>query len=161
MASIFAAANFFIVYDLDLVQKCVPELTMTDDQKRFARMGALIVNSEPSIVSIVTTILQSMGMTHIQRTLDGDKAMGLFEEDPLFVNFVVCDWIMPGMTGLKLIEKIRGVNATIPILILSGDASIENVKAALAAGVGQFIAKPFSAGDLQKRVCAMTMNLAV
>ncbi|MBT5841420.1 MAG: response regulator, partial [Rhodospirillaceae bacterium] len=74
---------------------------------------------------------------------------------------VVCDWTMPGMTGLQLIEKIRAVNSTIPILILAGDASIENVKAALAAGVSQFIAKPFSAGDLQKPVRAMTKSLAV
>ncbi len=134
---------------------------MIDDEKRFAKMGALIVNSEAAIVSIVTTILQSMGMTHIQRVLDGDKAMALFGEDPDFVNFVVCDWTMPGMTGLQLIEKIRAVNATIPILILSGDASIENVKAALTAGVSQFIAKPFTAGDMQKRVRAMTKNLIV
>jgi len=107
---------------------------MIDDDKRFAKMGALIVNSESGIVSIVTTILQSMGMSHIERALDGDKAMALFAEDAYFVNFVVCDWVMPEMTGLQLVEKIRAVNATIPILILSGDASIEIVKAALAAG---------------------------
>jgi two-component system chemotaxis response regulator CheY len=134
---------------------------MGDEDRRFERMGALIVNSEAGIVSIVTTIRQSMGMTHIERALDGAKAMALFGEDPFFVNFVVCDWTMPGMTGLQLIEKIRAMNANIPILILSGDASIENVKAALAAGVSQFIAKPFSAGDMQKRVRAMTKNLIV
>jgi len=134
---------------------------MIDDDKRFAKMGALIVNSESGIVSIVTTILQSMGMSHIERALDGDKAMALFAEDAYFVNFVVCDWVMPEMAGLQLVEKIRAVNATIPILILSGDASIEIVKAALAAGVSQFIAKPFSAGDMQKRVRAMTKNLIV
>jgi len=134
---------------------------MIDDDKRFAKMGALIVNSESGIVSIVTTILQSMGMSHIERALDGDKAMALFAEDAYFVNFVVCDWVMLEMTGLQLVEKIRAVNATIPILILSGDASIEIVKAALAAGVSQFIAKPFSAGDMQKRVRAMTKNLIV
>ncbi|MBT4117584.1 MAG: response regulator [Rhodospirillaceae bacterium] len=134
---------------------------MIDDSRRFEKMGALIVNSEAGIVSIVTTILQSMGMTHIERALDGAKAMAMFGEDPNFVSFVVCDWTMPGMTGLQLIEKIRAVNSTIPILILAGDASIENLKAALAAGVSQFIAKPFSAGDLQKRVRAMTKSLAV
>ena len=92
---------------------------MIDDQKRFAKMGALVVNHESGIVAIVTTILQSMGMTHIERALDGDKALALFAEDPYFVHFVVCDWSMPGMTGIQLIEKIRAVNATIPILILA------------------------------------------
>ena len=87
--------------------------------------------------------------------------MSLFDEDPYFVHFVVCDWSMPGMTGIHLIEKIRAVNATIPILILAGDASIDNVKAALAAGVSQFLAKPFSSADMQKRVRAMTKNLIV
>ena len=134
---------------------------MIDDQKRFAKMGALFVNHESGIVAIVTTILQSMGMTHIERALDGDKALALFAEDPYFVHFVVCDWSMPGMTGIQLIEKIRAVNATIPILILAGEASIDNVKAALAAGVSQFLAKPFTSADMQKRVRAMTKNLIV
>lgn len=134
---------------------------MIDDQKRFAKMGALVVNHESGIVAIVTTILQSMGMTHIERALDGDKALALFAEDPYFVHFVVCDWSMPGMTGIQLIEKIRAVNATIPILILAGEASIDNVKAALAAGVSQFLAKPFTSADMQKRVRAMTKNLVV
>ena len=102
-----------------------------------------------------------MGMTHIERALDGDKALALFAEDPYFVHFVVCDWSMPGMTGIQLIEKIRAVNATIPILILAGEASIDNVKAALAAGVSQFLAKPFTSADMQKRVRAMTKNLIV
>jgi two-component system chemotaxis response regulator CheY len=123
---------------------------MIDDQKRFAKMGALVVNHESGIVAIVTTILQSMGMTHIERALDGDKALALFAEDPYFVHFVVCDWSMPGMTGIQLIEKIRAVNATIPILILAGEASIDNVKAALAAGVSQFLAKPFTSADMKK-----------
>ena len=130
-------------------------------KKRFAKMGALVVNHESGIVAIVTTILQSMGMTHIERALDGDKALALFAEDPYFVHFVVCDWSMPGMTGIQLIEKIRAVNATIPILILAGEASIDNVKAALAAGVSQFLAKPFTSADMQKRVRAMTKNLIV
>ena len=134
---------------------------MIDDQKRFAKMGALVVNHESGIVAIVTTILQSMGMTHIERALDGDKALALFAEDPYFVHFVVCDWSMPGMTGIQLIEKIRAVNATIPILILAGEAFIDNVKAALAAGVSQFLAKPFTSADMQKRVRAMTKNLIV
>jgi two-component system chemotaxis response regulator CheY len=134
---------------------------MIDDQKRFAKMGALVVNHESGIVAIVTTILQSMGMTHIERALDGDKALALFAEDPYFVHFVVCDWSMPGMTGIQLIEKIRAVNATIPILILAGEASIDNMKAALAAGVSQFLAKPFTSADMQKRVRAMTKNLIV
>lgn len=60
-----------------------------------------------------------------------------------------------------MIEKIRAVNATIPILILAGEASIDNVKAALAAGVSQFLAKPFTSADMQKRVRAMTKNLIV
>ncbi|MFP6736798.1 MAG: response regulator [Rhodospirillales bacterium] len=134
---------------------------MIGDQKRFAKMGALVVNHESRIVAIVTTILQSLGMTHIKRALDGDKALALFAEDPYFVHFVVCDWSMPGMTGIQLIEKIRAVNATIPIWILSGEASIDNVKAALAAGVSQFLAKPFTSADMQKRVRAMTKNLIV
>jgi DNA-binding response OmpR family regulator len=61
-----------------------------------------------------------------------------------------------------LIENFRAVNATIPILIMSGDASIDNVKAALAAGVSQFLAKPFTSADMQKRVRAMVKkNVAV
>ena len=60
---------------------------MIDDQKRFERLHALIVDEEQAMISIVTTILQSMGVTNIERAMDGNKALEMFQED---ANFVPC-----------------------------------------------------------------------
>jgi two-component system chemotaxis response regulator CheY len=134
---------------------------MNDDQKRFERLHALIVDEEQAMISIITTILQSMGITNIERAMDGNKALELLQEDGNIVHFVVCEWTLPGMTGLQLLKKIREMNPAMPVLMLSGDSSIDNVKAAMAAGVSQYLMKPFTSGDMQKRVRAMTKNLAV
>ena len=50
---------------------------MIDDQKRFAKMGALVVNQESKVVAIVSTILQSLGMSHIKRALNGNKTLAV------------------------------------------------------------------------------------
>jgi CheY-like chemotaxis protein len=73
---------------------------MIDDQDRFENMRALVVNNEPSLISIVTNMLQSMGVNQIERALDGDKAMAQFQENPDYFHFMICDWTMPGMIGL-------------------------------------------------------------
>jgi CheY-like chemotaxis protein len=54
---------------------------------------------------------------------------------------------MPGMGGLSLVETLRAIRqAALPIVMVSADLTIE--PRALALGVTQFVAKPFTLGQL-------------
>lgn len=54
---------------------------------------------------------------------------------------VVTDLHMPGVDGLALLERIRDVEPTVPVIILSGDATLETALAAIRAGAFDFVQK--------------------
>ncbi|MDP7344613.1 MAG: response regulator, partial [Alphaproteobacteria bacterium] len=121
---------------------------MTDDEKHFERLHALVVDDDQSMISLIATVLQSMGVRRIERALDGDRALEMFQNDPNIVDFVICDWMMPKMSGLELLKQVRKLNSDIPFLMLTAKSTIDAVKLATDAGVSQFLTKPFTPIDL-------------
>ncbi len=67
--------------------------------------------------------------------------MEIFEIDPNLVDFVICDWNMPGMSGLDVFKRVREINAGIPFLMLTGRSSSDAVTEAVAAGVRFYMKK--------------------
>jgi two-component system chemotaxis response regulator CheY len=61
---------------------------------------------------------------------------------------------MPNMTGLELLTFVRGTSAMgkVPFLMITAEASRENIIQAAKAGVSQYIVKPFTAEALQQKL---------
>jgi two-component system chemotaxis response regulator CheY len=70
------------------------------------------------------------------------------------IQFVISDWNMPNMTGIDLLRKLRADERfkALPFLMVTAENSPENIKEALAAGVNNFIAKPFRPDELADRI---------
>ena len=86
---------------------------------------------------------------------DGLAALTRLEAENF--DIVVCDWKMPNMTGLELLEKVRSNDKLkdIAFLMATMVSDVENVRKAVQAGVTDYIAKPFNPDMLCKKV-AMT-----
>lgn len=82
----------------------------------------------------------------------GDEALEIFDElleDGLEVPVIVADFIMPGMKGDKLLEKIHNVKPAAKKILLTGQASVEGVSNAVnRADLYRFISKPWEKQDL-------------
>jgi two-component system C4-dicarboxylate transport response regulator DctD len=68
--------------------------------------------------------------------------------DTAFSGVVVSDIRMPGMDGLQLFERIRELDAEIPVILVTGHGDIPTAVKAIQDGVYDFIAKPFPAERL-------------
>ncbi len=68
------------------------------------------------------------------------------------VDLVLCDWNMPGMSGLDFLRQVRSVGLEIPFLMVTGRADKESVIEAKDAGVSAYIAKPFSQTQLEAKL---------
>jgi CheY-like chemotaxis protein len=84
---------------------------------------------------------------------DGPDALGRFDAGPY--DLVLSDLLMPGMTGWQLAEAIRG-RAAIPIVVISGSASEEDLARARAHGL-VLLQKPLHLADL-RRVVEQTLG---
>ena len=84
---------------------------------------------------------------------DGAEAWEKFDREP--VRLIVSDWMMPGLDGLELCEKVRA-RAQTPytyfILLTANHTSAHNYELASAAGVDDFLTKPLDREAIRMRL---------
>jgi two-component system OmpR family response regulator len=78
--------------------------------------------------------------------------MRLFEGDRQGFDLVILDLMLPGMSGYKVCERIRSIDATLPILILSARSLPEDRARGFDLGANQYLNKPFDLDELFSRV---------
>lgn len=123
-------------------------------------MKVLAVEDEPVAQLLLEGALKSLGHD-VTVVSDGEAAWAALA-DPAY-RVVVSDWRIPKVDGLELCRRVRerGGDYVSFILITQVSASDENVDAALAVGVDDFLSKPVNVRDLRIRlhVAERLMNL--
>jgi two-component system, chemotaxis family, chemotaxis protein CheY len=115
-------------------------------------MKVLVVDDFATMRKIVRNVLKQIGFDNIVEAEDGQMALQILKTEN--IGLVVTDWNMPNMTGLELLEKIRGnpQTAKLPVLMVTAEGLKENVVAAVKAGVNNYVVKPFTADILQEKL---------
>ncbi|MCX8229908.1 MAG: diguanylate cyclase [Planctomycetota bacterium] len=118
-------------------------------------MHILIAEDDNVTRRMLQRTLENWGHT-VTATQNGDDAWQAFLE--LDVRLIITDWIMPGMDGLELCQRIRthttGSSHPVYIMLLTSRGSVQDLAAGLNAGADDFISKPFSQDELRARVQA-------
>jgi len=81
----------------------------------------LVVDDEAEIRRSLRMILEYEGYD-VQEASSGPEAIALVEREPPDLAFL--DIKMPGMDGLETLEKIRGSNESLPVVIVSGHGTV-------------------------------------
>jgi two-component system chemotaxis response regulator CheY len=115
----------------------------------------LIVDDFATMRRIIRNLLRQLGYNNIEEAEDG--AVGLRKLQSQEVDFVICDWNMPNMTGIELLREIRSDDSLkeLPFLMVTAEAIKENIIEAVKAGVSNYIVKPFTADVLQEKIEAI------
>lgn len=67
-------------------------------------------------------------------------------------NVIILDVVMPGIDGVRLCKLLREKGVTTPIIMLTEKATIRDKEAGYGVGVDDYLAKPFSARELELRI---------
>ncbi|MFH2060142.1 MAG: sigma-54 dependent transcriptional regulator [Pseudomonadota bacterium] len=100
----------------------------------------LIVDDEKNYPMIIGELLQEEGYTTLTAS-SGMEALDIINRE--LVDLVLTDVKMPGMSGIQLLEKIKGINPDIPIIIMTAHGDVEKAVDAMHKGAYTFIRKPF------------------
>src|SRR5205823_15087645 len=111
----------------------------------------LVVDDEPRIVDLVTTILETHGYRVIEAA-DGDAALVAVREQ--LPDLVLLDVMLPGDDGFTVLKEIRALS-NVPVIMLTVQASEADKVRGLDLGADDYIAKPFGPRELVSRVKAM------
>lgn len=112
----------------------------------------LIVDDDASMRTLVRRMLARMRITGLFEADGGAQALQQIEAAPAPIDLVICDWNMPGMSGIELFDRVHALKPGLPFLMLTGRADANSVIAAKRAGVPAYIVKPISPEELRTKV---------
>jgi len=117
---------------------------MSDDVLR-----VLVVDDEPKICELLQALLTKEGYL-VETVLDGPAA--LIKLGGVKYDLVLSDLKMPGMDGFELARRVKGIDDEMPLVVITGYATIDTAIQALRQGVDDYVTKPFKVDELRKVV---------
>jgi len=123
-------------------------------------MNVLIVDDYKTMLRIIRNLLRQLGIENVDEATDGGTALTKLHESDY--GLVISDLNMQPMTGLQLLKEVRADQKLkqIPFIMITAESKTENVVAAKAAGVSNYIVKPFNADTLKRKIESVLGALA-
>jgi two-component system chemotaxis response regulator CheY len=111
----------------------------------------LIVDDLPMMRVIIKNNLSQLGVPYpCIEAEDGIEALRCLAKSKVALIFL--DWIMPNLSGIDFLKKIRALKLDIPIIMVTGESDRASVKEALQAGVADYIVKPITQEVLKEKL---------
>ncbi|HVE79450.1 MAG TPA: response regulator [Gemmatimonadaceae bacterium] len=115
----------------------------------------LVADDEPHIGRIIKMKLEQ-GPFRVTLAYDGQEALDLLERDST-IGLVLLDLMMPRLSGLDVLRRMRGDPRwkDIPCVILTAAGQEGQHRTAMASGASEFLTKPFSPKKLYARAAEL------
>lgn len=111
-----------------------------------------VVDDDEAMTSVTSALLQRLGYSTVSYP-SASRFMKAFDASPERIDLVVTDVVMPGMSGVQLIQALRASGHDVPILLMTGYSGVEGrLKPGGAAGRISFVRKPFTTSHLAQSV---------
>ncbi len=110
------------------------------------KVDLLIVDDDSDFRSTVVRRFFRRGF-QVHEAASGQEALGMAQRKHFDVAIV--DMVMPGMTGLELLAKLREIQCEAEAIMLTGQGTIESAVEAMKLGAYDYITKPFPLADLE------------
>jgi two-component system chemotaxis response regulator CheY len=124
-------------------------------RKKIGNLSVLVIDDQAEIRSLLCEILKDAGIPHVFEAGDAKAALNLIDDDLGMINFILCDWNMPGMKGIDFLRHVRTAYPDMPFLMITSRGDKNSVIDAKAAGVSAYIRKPFSPKQLEEKIEAL------
>ncbi|MCK9420307.1 MAG: diguanylate cyclase [Nitrospirae bacterium] len=104
------------------------------------KLDILVVDDEPSISQVVSLVLSEDGH-HVDVAGSGEEALELFAKGDY--SLLISDIVMPGMSGIDLLKKIKQISADTQVIIMTSHAELKTAIEALRSNAYDYLIKPF------------------
>jgi len=112
----------------------------------------LIIEDDQAIVRVLKRSLAYEGY-HVEAEYDGEKGFKKYQQ--FRPDVIVLDWMLPGIDGLEVCDRIRANDDNTPILMLTAKDTTRDRVQGLDSGVDDYMVKPFEIDELNARVRAL------
>ncbi|MGO8919943.1 MAG: response regulator [Stellaceae bacterium] len=112
----------------------------------------MIVDDDETMRMLIRRMLTRMKIGTLMEAEGGQQALQQLEPAMAGCDLIICDWNMPGMSGIELFDRVHALKPDLPFLMLTGRSDAHSVIAAKKAGVPAYIVKPISPEELKLKV---------
>jgi two-component system response regulator MprA len=118
----------------------------------------LVVDDDPKLQRMLQRTLAYEGF-QVRSAANGYEALSELQAHR--PDVMVLDWLMPGMNGISLLERMRAAGDKTLVLMLTARDAVENRVEGLECGADDYLVKPFAPTELLARVHALLRRPAV
>lgn len=117
--------------------------------KTIPQKTVLIVEDEPDTAEMLTEMVQLSGY-QVLHTFNGYNALDLITKAK--PNALLIDLVLPDISGLEVIRRIRQNKSLlhIPIIIISGNNQPEDIQQGITSGASRYLTKPIGYAELKE-----------
>ena len=113
----------------------------------------VVIDDDNIILELVQIILEEVISGEICVFSDSKQALDYVQSDSMDkISLVICDWLMPDVSGLDILAALRKFKPHCPFLMLTANATKKLVVDSMRLGATDFIVKPFNTNDLLTKV---------
>ncbi|MBE9165009.1 MULTISPECIES: two-component system response regulator RppA [Microcoleaceae] len=117
-------------------------------------MRVLLVEDEPDLGKAIERTLKQEKYI-VDWAQDGKEAWEYLESHWMQYTLAIFDWLLPGLSGIELLQKLRERNCFLPVLMLTAKDRMEDKVAGLDAGADDYLVKPFGMAEMLARLRAL------
>ncbi|HBL11691.1 MAG TPA: DNA-binding response regulator [Cyanobacteria bacterium UBA11162] len=117
-------------------------------------MRVLLVEDEPDLGAAIKRTL-TLEKYVVDWAMDGTEAWGYLENQQTKYTLAIFDWLLPGLSGLELLRRLREKRNHLPVLMLTAKDRLEDMVTGLDMGADDYLVKPFRMAELLARLRAL------
>jgi DNA-binding response OmpR family regulator len=107
----------------------------------------LVIEDQEDLAALYERALSKEGY-EVSKAYTGEEGVALFEDRG--ADAVVLDMTLPEMHGVETLQKIRGLNANVPVVVVTGETADEIRRQCERLGVQQYLSKPAAYQDIME-----------
>lgn len=121
-------------------------------------LSVLVIDDSAATRHVIRNMLHELGVTQIFEAENGRAALKFTDIPDEQPDIVLCDWNMPNMSGIELLQQLRGAMSEQTFLMMTARRDADSVLEAKATGVNGYIVKPFSSEDLKNKMTSVLLH---
>ncbi|HEX6957751.1 MAG TPA: response regulator [Ferrovibrio sp.] len=123
----------------------------------FSHIRFLIVDGNKLMCQLIKDILMMLGCHQVTTARDSEKAIGVLRSGG--IDVLITEWNLKPRSGLELLDWLRtdvtSPDRMMPVIMLTANSEMEYVVESRDKGVTEFLAKPFTADGMYRRLVSV------
>ena len=120
------------------------------------QLKVLLVDDEKEFVTTLAERLELRGM-RVEIATDGEMSLSMIETDPPQV--VVLDVMMPGLSGMEVLARIKAIDPKIQVILLTGHGATKDGIKGMQLGAFDYLIKPVDIDELIEKLNEAAKNV--